>query len=63
MLDNFITMVDEAYELLDNLKLNDKIDNDLLLPKLDVEITVTKLYWKNIMEYLNILNHRCLQFS
>jgi translation initiation factor 2 beta subunit (eIF-2beta)/eIF-5 len=54
MNNEFMLMVDEAYELLN--KEENQTDNDLLLPKLDTEISVTKLYWKNIMEYMNLLN-------
>ena len=50
----FIEMTNEAYELL-NIN-NTDIDNNILLPKLDVDITITKLYWKNIIEYTNIIN-------
>jgi translation initiation factor 2 beta subunit (eIF-2beta)/eIF-5 len=48
----FNAMVDEAYELLEN---NDTIQN-LVLPKIDTEISITRMYWKNIMDYLNIIN-------
>ncbi len=50
----FIEMVDDAYKLLNTD--NNNITNDISLPKLDIEITITKLYWKNIMSYINIIN-------
>jgi translation initiation factor 2 subunit 2 len=50
----FIEMVDEAYDLLNNN--NNDSNNNILLPKLDIDITITKLYWKNIMDYINIIN-------
>ena len=55
---NFISMVDEAYELLNSktkitneqsLDKHEFLDTNLLLPKLDIETTITKLYWKNIV--------------
>jgi len=58
-------MVDEAYELLNNktkitneqsLDKHEFLDTNLLLPKLDIETTITKLYWKNIQAYLTIIN-------
>ena len=62
---NFISMVDEAYELLNSktkitneqsLDKHEFLDTNLLLPKLDIETTITKLYWKNIQAYLTIIN-------
>jgi translation initiation factor 2 beta subunit (eIF-2beta)/eIF-5 len=49
--ENFTLMVNEAYQLLDVYS-----EDKLILPKLESEITNNKLYWKNIMEYLTILN-------
>ena len=58
-------MVDEAYELLNSktkitneqsLDKHEFLDTNLLLPKLDIETTITKLYWKNIQAYLTIIN-------
>lgn len=56
MNNNFIDMVNEAYEILDNISNTTQIENDLILPKLITEISPAKLYWKNIVNYLNILN-------
>ena len=49
--DNFDIMVNESYQLLETYS-----EDKLILPKLETEITVNRLYWKNIMEYLNVLN-------
>ena len=54
MNDNFNFMVDEAYDMLEN----NIVEHNLILPKIQTEISVTRLYWKNIMDYLNIIN-RC----
>ena len=51
---NFEQMVDEAYE-----KLNNDIDNyinNLKLPTIDYESTATRLHWKNIMMYIQMIN-------
>ena len=48
---NFDTMVNESYGLLEIYS-----EDKLILPKLETEITKCRLYWKNIMEYLNVLN-------
>ena len=53
---DFNMMVDEAYDILEYNNNSIHIDDKLLLPKLDTEISSTRLYWKNIMDYLNILN-------
>ena len=49
---NFDLMVDDAYQ---NLNDNDK--NDLLvLPKMDIEISMSRLHWKNVKQYLQVIN-------
>jgi translation initiation factor 2 beta subunit (eIF-2beta)/eIF-5 len=50
---NFLDMVNKSYLILDNIT---NINNNIVLPKLQTEITPTKLYWKNIIEYITILN-------
>lgn len=49
---DFTIMVDEAYNILNN----DNFINNIILPKIDCDITPTKLYWKNLTDYLNIIN-------
>lgn len=51
---DFNVMVDKAYEQLD--KENTNITNNIILPKIESEISTTRLYWKNIMKYLEIIN-------
>ena len=50
-MNNFELMVNEAYDLLDTYS-----EDKLVLPKIESEINVNRLYWKNIIEYLNIMN-------
>jgi len=49
---DFNTMLDEAYDLIDNKDGKGK----LVFPKMDIEIETTRLHWKNIKEYLKIMN-------
>jgi translation initiation factor 2 beta subunit (eIF-2beta)/eIF-5 len=46
----FNILMNEAYEQLDN-------DNDskLILPKIECDTTVTRLHWKNVIEYLKLI--------
>jgi translation initiation factor 2 beta subunit (eIF-2beta)/eIF-5 len=48
---SFDSMVNESYQLLEVYS-----EDKLVLPKLETEINMSRLYWKNIMEYLNVLN-------
>lgn len=51
-MNNFNIMVDEAYKILNN----DNFINNIILPKIECEINSTRLYWKNIIKYLDIIN-------
>jgi translation initiation factor 2 beta subunit (eIF-2beta)/eIF-5 len=54
---DFNLMIDEAYFKLNELiDISITINEKLILPKIETEICSTKLYWKNIIEYLDILN-------
>ena len=46
----FNVLMNEAYEQLDK-----KPDSQLILPKINCETTVTRLHWKNVIEYLKII--------
>uniref|UniRef100_A0A6C0EBT6 Translation initiation factor IF2/IF5 domain-containing protein n=1 Tax=viral metagenome TaxID=1070528 RepID=A0A6C0EBT6_9ZZZZ len=48
---SFDSMVNESYQLLEVYS-----EDKLVLPKLETEINMSRLYWKNIMEYLKVLN-------
>ena len=50
---NFNNMLDEAYKILDN---KDSMIYNLNLPQINIEITTSRVYWKNLNEYLTILN-------
>jgi len=49
---NFMNMVDEAYELLNV----NNVKSNIILPKMNIETGTTRIHWKNINEYLNIIN-------
>jgi len=53
---NFEEIVNELYEKLNDNKNNENNNNILVLPKNIIEYTTTKIYWKNVNEYLNIIN-------
>jgi hypothetical protein len=46
----FDILVNEAYEQLDK-----KSDIKLVLPKIECETSVTRLHWKNVIDYLKLL--------
>ena len=46
----FNTLMNEAYEQLDK-----KNDSKLILPKIICETSVTRLYWKNVVDYLSLI--------
>jgi translation initiation factor 2 beta subunit (eIF-2beta)/eIF-5 len=48
---NFETMVNEAYNNLEEYK-----DEILIIPKIETEILPTRLHWKNVKEYLKVIN-------
>ena len=47
---DFNILMDEAYESLDK-----KNDTKLVLPKIECETSVTRLHWKNAVDYLSLL--------
>ena len=47
---DFNILMNEAYESLEK-----KNDTKLVLPKIDCEISVTRLHWKNVVDYLSLL--------
>ena len=49
----FNDMLDEAYKV---LEYNEPVVYNLNLPQIDIEITASRLYWKNLNEYLKIIN-------
>lgn len=51
---NFNTLVDQAYIILDQQTRGE----DLILPEIIVEISTTRLHWKNIKEYLKVIKRR-----
>jgi len=54
---NFNEMVDKVYFILDkDIQIN-KI-NKIILPKFDIIIETTRLIWKNINDFLNIINRQ-----
>ena len=48
---DFDTLMNEAYDSLENTTNN----THLILPKIICEITVTRINWKNVNEYLKII--------
>jgi translation initiation factor 2 beta subunit (eIF-2beta)/eIF-5 len=46
----FNILMNEAYEQLDK-----KSGSQLILPKIDCETTVTRLHWKNVIDYLKVI--------
>jgi translation initiation factor 2 beta subunit (eIF-2beta)/eIF-5 len=52
MENNFESMATDAYEILNK----DKNGDLLILPKIDIDISVSRLHWKNVKEYLQIIN-------
>ena len=46
----FNVLMNEAYEQLEK-----KPDSQLILPKINCETTVTRLHWKNVVDYLKII--------
>jgi translation initiation factor 2 beta subunit (eIF-2beta)/eIF-5 len=54
---SFDEMVDECYKLLDNnIDNQDNKVNNLILPNMIIETSVVRLHWKNVLEYLNVIN-------
>jgi translation initiation factor 2 beta subunit (eIF-2beta)/eIF-5 len=54
---DFDKMVDECYELLNNNSSSlDKQVNNLILPNMIIETSVVRLHWKNVIDYLNVIN-------
>ena len=54
---DFDKMVDECYELLNNNSNSlDKQVNNLILPNMIIETSVVRLHWKNVIDYLNVIN-------
>lgn len=51
MLLNFETMVNETYNYIEQ----DIKGETLILPKSIIECTITKLYWKNVKNYLKVI--------
>jgi translation initiation factor 2 beta subunit (eIF-2beta)/eIF-5 len=49
---SFEEMVNESYESFEN----DSKGSLVVLPKLDIDIITTRLHWKNVCEYLTIIN-------
>ena len=52
-MNNFNNLLNEAYDL---LKEEDIKKKHITLSKIDIEITATRLHWKNILEYITLLN-------
>ena len=48
----FDTLMNEAYESLEK-----KNDTKLVLPKIDCVTSVTRLHWKNVIDYLILIKH------
>ena len=46
----FNTLMNEAYELLEK-----KNDTKLVLPKVECDISITRLHWKNVIDYLKLV--------
>jgi translation initiation factor 2 beta subunit (eIF-2beta)/eIF-5 len=53
---DFEFMVNESYDILAQMTDNTKQTNKLVLPTMDIEICPTKLHWKNVTNYLEIIN-------
>ena len=54
---NFDNLVNEAYESLEQ-----KNDLQLVLPKIEIELMVTRLHWKNVIDYLTITKRNPTHF-
>lgn len=54
---NFENMVNEAYE-----SLNNNSSDVLVLPKIDLDINQSRLHWKNVKEFLKVINRQSDHF-
>jgi translation initiation factor 2 subunit 2 len=52
MIKDFMTLVDEAYSKLEK---ESKLTN-IILPNFNIEISTTRIHWKNVVEILNTIN-------
>lgn len=52
MENDFESMVNECYKLLENTKLT----NNLVLPNMIIETSRVRLHWKNVSNYLSVIN-------